>query len=356
MKIISIHTYLQKLPLTKPYTIAYKTIDETEIIFLEIELENGIVGFGASNPFPEVVGETPEITYQNLQSDVVRELIGQDIRNFHELIVQMNNQFLNLPGTQAAIDIALHDAFGQFSKKSILDIYGQKVKPLPTSITIGIKDTHAMLEEAQEYYARGFRILKVKTGADVTEDIERIQKLRESFGNKITIRVDANQGYDLAQIKTFIHQTAKLKIELIEQPLPVAKDDQLNLLNEDDRKYLVADESLLNSESTVKLAQDPKPYGVFNIKLMKCGGIIESRRIAKIAQNANISLFWGCNDESIVSISAALQAAYSCENTKFLDLDGSFDIVEKIFEGGFSINEGFMYPNGLPGLGIRKRK
>lgn len=56
MKIKSINAWLQQLPLTKPYTIAYKVIDDTEIIFLEIVLENGITGIGASNPFTEVVG------------------------------------------------------------------------------------------------------------------------------------------------------------------------------------------------------------------------------------------------------------------------------------------------------------
>ena len=51
MKIRSINTWLQPLPLTKPYTIAYKTIADTEIVFLEITLDNGITGIGAANPF-----------------------------------------------------------------------------------------------------------------------------------------------------------------------------------------------------------------------------------------------------------------------------------------------------------------
>ena len=71
MKIKSVKVWLEQLPLTKHYTIAYKTIVDTEIIFLEVTLENGITGIGAANPFAEVVGETPAVTLANLQQGLV---------------------------------------------------------------------------------------------------------------------------------------------------------------------------------------------------------------------------------------------------------------------------------------------
>ncbi len=61
---------------------------------------------------------------------------------------------------------------------------------------------------------------------------------------------------------------------------------------------------------------------------MKCGGLVSAFEIANIAKQAEIDLFWGCNDESDLSISAALHAAFACPNTKYLDLDGSFDLLE----------------------------
>ena len=353
MKIVSFEATLHKFPLTKPYTIAYKTIFDTDIVLFELRLANGITGFGASNPFPEVVGETPQNTLENLQSDALQFLIGKDINDFQQLITAITRLFPELPGTQAAIDIALHDAFGKYKNISVLNIYGQKIKPLPTSITIGIKDVSEMIKEAKQYYDQGFRILKIKTGIHIDEDIERVTKISETFGKKMSIRVDANQGYDLFTLQRFIKETKKLDIELIEQPLPIAMDDELNKLDENVKSILVADESLINIHSAFKLAESPKPYGVFNIKLMKCGGICGARQISEIAQKSGIFLFWGCNDENIVSISAALHAAYSCENTKYLDLDGSFDIEDPFFDGGFTIKRGYMYPNELPGLGIK---
>ncbi|MDB4900951.1 MAG: dipeptide epimerase [Mucilaginibacter sp.] len=354
MKIKSVYAYLHKLPITKPYTIAYKTITDTKIVFLEITLENGLTGFGAANPFADVVGETPEQTLANLQSGYLNELVGKDIREFNNLIYAASMHFKKLPGTLAAIDIALHDLFCKYLEITVLDFYGRKKGNLPTSVTIGIKDVKEMLEEAGEYYKLGFRILKIKTGIDVEADIERVEKLSETFSKRMLIRVDANQGYTISDLRKFIESTSHLGLELIEQPMKVGDEYTLSELSEKERKLLVADESLLDSNSAWKLSNVPQPFGVYNIKLMKSGGISAAKEIAVIAKNAGIDLFWGCNDESIISITAALHAAYSCSNTKYLDLDGSFDLAKDLVEGGFKLKDGYLYPNGLPGLGFRK--
>ncbi len=109
MKIKSIRVWIEHLPLTKPYTIAYKVIEDTEIVFLEILLENGIVGMGASNPFEDVIGETPQQTLINLSGDYLQSFVGRDINNYNTLIDEAILHFPHMPGTVAAIDIAIHD-------------------------------------------------------------------------------------------------------------------------------------------------------------------------------------------------------------------------------------------------------
>lgn len=355
MKIVAVRAWLENLPLTKPYTIAYHTTSHATIVFLEVELANGIVGLGAASPFEEVVGETPAQTFANLQSAEVQDLLkGKDIRTFQQLIKTADVLFPHLPGTLAAIDLALHDAFCKWIGISMLDFYGQQQVPLLTSVTIGIKPIADMLEDARDYYEQGFRILKIKTGINVEADIESVTRLQETFGDTIQIRVDANQGYDLAALQQFLTATEQLKLELIEQPLPSGQEESLRSLPAAARKKLVADESLLDANTAIRLARDPQPFGVFNIKLMKCGGISGARRIATIAEAAGLELFWGCNDESIVSIAAALQIAYACSNTRYLDLDGSFDLSRDLVSGGFTLKDGYLYPTSLPGLGLQR--
>ncbi len=352
MKIVAVRSYLKKMALTKPYTIAYNTFTDVSLAFLEVELANGMIGYGSGSPAEEVVGETTEQTAINLQTDFVQQFIGKDIRHFQQIIFESIQHFSHLPGTQAAIDIALHDAFGKFIGISVSAFYGRKINALPTSVTIGIKSVAAALEEAAGYMALGFKIVKVKTGLNVAEDIERVLKIKEQFGDHFKIRVDANQGYSLADLKQFITATRGKDLELIEQPMPVGTEKELLNLAWEDRKLLAADESLKNPQAALQLASNEKPFGIYNIKLMKCGGLVGALGIANIAQHANIDLFWGCNDESIISITAALHVAYACPNTKYIDLDGSLDLAEDLVNGGFEIVNGEMHILQRPGFGF----
>ncbi|MFN8888566.1 MAG: mandelate racemase/muconate lactonizing enzyme family protein, partial [Cyclobacteriaceae bacterium] len=247
-----------------------------------------------------------------------------------------------------------YDAFTKFLGVPLVKFLGQKIHSLPTSNTIGIKNVEETLKEAQEYGERGFTVLKVKLGIDVAEDIERIVKLREKFGNKFVIRIDANQGYSVAQTIEFYNKTKHLAVELIEQPLPAKAINEMRTLPDEIRQILAADESLLTPKNAFELVKEPRATGIFNIKLMKCGGISQGLKIADIGLNAGVDLFWGCNDESIISITAALHLAFSCANTKYIDLDGSLDLARDVVKGGFILKDGVMYCSDKPGLGVEK--
>jgi L-Ala-D/L-Glu epimerase len=97
----------------------------------------------------------------------------------------------------------------------------------------------------------------------------------------------------------------------------------------------------------------PAPCGIFNIKLMKCGGIWPALRIATVAELAGIELMWGCMDESRIGISAALHAAFASPATRYLDLDGSFDLARDVADGGFVLENGSLRTAPSAGLGLR---
>ena len=354
MKIKNIKTWITDLGNTKPYTIAFKTVDEVKNAFVEITLVDGTTGIGAANPSEYVVGETLDQTMSALQEKNIAFLIGRDIREMHQLLYEVLIKFPGNPGARAALDIALHDAFTKHLGIPLVKFLGQKIFSMPTSITIGIKNVEETLKEALEYEQRGFTILKVKLGMDLEEDIERIEKLREKFGKKFVIRIDANQGYTVQQTQAFFKRTTHLDIELIEQPLPAKSISEMKSLPEEIKKKIAADESLISPKDALTLIKPPNACGIFNIKLMKSGGIDEGLKIALIAQQENIDLFWGCNDESIVSITAALHAAFSCDNTKYIDLDGSLDIAHDEVKGGFILKDGVMYCLDKAGLGVER--
>jgi L-alanine-DL-glutamate epimerase-like enolase superfamily enzyme len=351
-KIKDIAVWSTDLGNTKPYTIAFKTVDEVRNAFVEITLDNGVTGIGSGNPSEYVVGENLDQCLEALQD--LDFLIGRDIRELNQLTFEIWQKLPANPSARAALDIALYDAFTKHLDIPLVKYLGQKVTRMLTSNTIGIKNVKDTLEEAQEYIKRGFQVLKVKLGKDFEEDIERMMKLREKFGNGIAIRIDANQGYTSEQTIQFYGRMYDMNIELIEQPLPAAAVAEMKELPREVRKVIAADESLITPADALELIKPPKAAGIFNIKLMKCGGISQALKIADIALHEEIDLFWGCNDESIVSITAALHAAFSCANTKYIDLDGSLDLARDVVKGGFILKDGYMYCSDKPGLGVEK--
>jgi L-Ala-D/L-Glu epimerase len=353
-KIKDITVWSVDLGNTKPYTIAFKTVTEVKNVFVEVLLEEGITGIGAGNPSEYVVGETLEQSIEALENKNLEFLIGRDIRELNQLTFEVWRNFPENPAARAAVDIALYDAFTKYLGVPLVKYLGQKIKKLPTSNTIGIKNVEETLKEAEDYIKRGFRVIKVKLGKDLEEDVERVMKLREKFGNQIVIRIDANQGYTVDQTIQFYGRTYDLDLELIEQPLPAKGISGMKTLPPEVREVVAADESLITPADAIELIKPPKAAGIFNIKLMKCGGISQALKIADIALHEEIDLFWGCNDESIVSITAALHAAFACSNTKYIDLDGSLDLGNDIVKGGFKLKEGYMYCTDKPGLGVER--
>lgn len=352
-KIKDIRVWSADLVNTKPYTIAFKTIDEVRNAFVQITLDNGTTGIGSGNPSEFVVGETLDQCLEALEEKNLEFLIGRDIREFNQLTYDVWQKFPENPSARAALDIALHDAFTKYLDIPLVKFLGQKIKKLPTSITIGIKGVEETLAEAEDFIKRGFKVIKVKAGKNLDEDVERLMKLRERFGNGIVIRVDVNQGYTAQQtIELYGRTYDYLNIELFEQPMPAGDIAAMKNLPREVRHVIAADESLITPTDAIDLAISPRAAGIFNIKLMKCGGISQAIKISDVATAKDVDLFWGCNDESIVSITAALHAAYACPMTRYIDLDGSFDLGKDIVKGGFILKDGFMSCSDKPGLGV----
>jgi L-alanine-DL-glutamate epimerase-like enolase superfamily enzyme len=355
VKLTAVSSQLERIPLARPYTIAFRTVTAIETVLVVLRDEAGRIGVGTASPERHVTGETNEACQEACAPGRLDWLLGRDVRHLPALCRVLTRELPVTPAARAAVDMALHDLWAQHLGLPLVDALGRAHDALPTSITIGIKSTAEALAEADEYLGRGFHVLKVKVGRSFDEDRERLTKLRERCGPDVLIRADPNQGYDLAQTRALLALAERLDIEFVEQPVPVAATDELRALPEADRARICVDERLLSPADALALVAPPAAAGIFNIKLMKCGGVAPALRIAAIAEDAGVSLMWGCMDESRIGIAAALHAALASPATRYLDLDGSFDLARDLAapDSGFVVEGGVMAPTGAPGLGVR---
>ena len=150
MRIKNIEVWSADLGNTRPYTIAFKTVDEVRNAFVEITLDNGLKGIGAANPSEYVVGESLDQTLEALHELNIEFLIGRDIREINQLTFEIWRKFPKNPGARAALDIALHDAFTRYLGVPLVKYLGQKIYSMPTSNTIGIKNVTETLKETED--------------------------------------------------------------------------------------------------------------------------------------------------------------------------------------------------------------
>jgi L-alanine-DL-glutamate epimerase-like enolase superfamily enzyme len=335
MTIVAAEAFAFDAPLTRPYAIASGSADAVEMAFVVVRDAEGREGFGMASPAEEVTGETRDAALLSLRR-------------------YCDNGFVPVggPGARAAIDMAAWDLAGKRAGKACIDLLGRVQPALPTSITIGVKDVAATLAEAAEYLARGFAVLKVKVGVDVDVDVERLAKLRERHGRSIVLRADGNQGYDERALLRFLAATRELDLEMIEQPMPPGSEAFLATLPAAVRTILCADESVHDAEQLAAMTAAGCPYGIVNIKLQKCGGPGPARALAIACERLGLGVMWGCNDESVLGIAAALHVALACRATRYLDLDGSLDLSADAFAGGFVLRAGMLDTLPLPGLGV----
>ena len=356
MKIVRVESWNEAVPLSRPYTITRGTRSAVDLFFVRVVTDGAAVGIGAGSPAEGVTGETSEACASALDEARLGDLVGRDVRHLGALRAWTEAALSRTPAAQAAVDIALHDAFGRWAGVPIVDVFGRRHTSLPTSVTLGIQAADAAVAQAQEYVAQGFTCLKVKLGLAVDEDVDRLARLREAVGPGVRIRCDANEGYDVATTLRFAPILDELDLEFLEQPIAAESLDEIRALPRALRERLALDESVQTDRDALDLLCPEPACGTFVIKLMKSGGIAPARSIARIAEMSGRALMWGCMDESVVSIAAALHVAYASKATRYLDLDGSFDLARDPAEGGFAVVDGRLEIRADAGLGVALRK
>ena len=313
------------LALRDPFVIARATHGEGgRIITVVAELRDdadgpgGPVGLGEGYPDP-YYGETPATmaAVVPLLLDALEPLApalrgpADDARAALEAAEGLMTAAIgNHGGAKCAVDIALHDLVGKRLGLPIRELLGIEA-PIPaTDFTLGIDEPSVVAERAVR--ASAFPALKIKVGG--TADLATLQAVRAVFGGPI--RVDANTGWTPEGALAMLPELERLGVELIEQPFPAGRLDQLRQLQAHSSLPIVADESAVFIDDLDALV------GVvdgINVKLAKCGGIGPARRMLERARALGFRTFMGCMEETSIGIAASAAVAPLAE---WLDLDG----------------------------------
>jgi L-Ala-D/L-Glu epimerase len=336
------------LGLRDPFHIAREDHDSgTSVTTVVIELRDDRfpdhVGLGEGYPdrFYDVTPETMAATFP-----LLLEAIGEIQPGEAGLVAAELAMDLAIRGhgaTRCAIDIALHDLVGKVTGQPVHQLRGLSAEIPPTDFTIGIDDPAIVAQRATR--AADFPALKIKVGGP--EDLATLEAVRAVFAGPI--RVDANTGWLPEEAVDLLPELERLGVELIEQPFPADRLDQLRWLQERSSLPLVADESAVTIEDLERLVG--VVAGV-NVKLAKCGGIGPAKRMLGRARELGFRTFLGCMEETSVGIAGSAAVASLAD---WVDLDGCLLLADDPFEG-LALDAGHRWIlTDRPGLGLTRR-
>ena len=131
----------------------------------------------------------------------------------------------------------------------------------------------------------------------------------------------------------------------MEQPISKEKWDDAFWLYERSAIPIIADESIQQLSDLEKVKDC---FHGINIKLMKCGGLTEAKKIIKQAKQLNLKILLGCMTETSCAISAAAQLSPLVD---YADLD-SPNLISNDFFDGIKFTEGKIMLNDDAGIGV----
>ncbi len=350
MKIVRLEAWSVRLGLREPYAIAYDRIESVDNVFVRLVTDAGPPGYGCAAPDPAVTGESAAAVLAAVES-AGSELRGADPLRRMRLLERLREPLADRPGALSAIDMALHDLLGKASGLPLWRLLGGYRESIATSVTIGILPLDETLERARRHVGEGFRSLKLKGGLDVELDVERVRRTRETVGQKVELRFDANQGYSYDDTMRFVEGVREARLELLEQPTAAGEADLLGRVTAAVELPVMADESLLTLRDAFRLAGD-ELADMVNVKLVKVGGLAEALRITAVARAARLEVMVGSMDESALGIAAGLALALARPGVAYADLDGHLELVDDPAAGAVVLRGGELHPSDAPGLGV----
>ncbi len=373
MRITEFVIYHVRIPLRKPVRHASHARSDTESLVVRCRLDNGTFGWGEGLPREYVTGESIDDAWTLLKATDFSKQLAAPFTDLPEAIVLLDRFQLTRPTVDD------RDCFGNSVRcaleLSVLDAVCRSLQQPLSSVTPLLPETapiraqhervrYSMVFTAMSLTAQIFRAFilqvfrlraaKVKTGVEGVDDRAMLRRLRFMLGRRFDLRLDANEAWTCANLEAKLAALAPYGITSVEQPVPHEQVDGLAALRGRVGVPLMLDESLC-SMVDARRAIERGTCDLFNIRLSKCGGFLNSLRLAAVAHQAGLGYQLGCQvGETGILSAAGRHFATSVAGIRYLE--GSFDrflVRERLTKQDITFGYGGWAPKLTgPGLGV----
>ena len=374
MKITAVNVHILQSPIDPPFAFSQGWVHRRSATLVEVITDQGLVGWGEA--FAQGL-EPPHIAAAAIEHALAPLVLGSDPTACEVLWHRMYHQTRDygrkgsVVAAISALDMAFWDIAGQVHQVPVYALLGgafrRTVQPYATGFyrLQGTGEAARLADEALAHHAAGFRVMKVKLGYGVEDDIAVMKAIAEAVsGQGITLMIDTNHAYGRAQALQLGWALDDYGLRWYEEP--VAPEDiegycelraklRTPIAGGENEHTLFGFRELLGRHA-VDIAQPD---------IGSCGGLTAARHIVALAQAHGVEVnphVWGSAVAQAASLQliAALPVAHHSVFARdpVLEYDRSLhpfrrDLVENPIELS---EDGRVSISDRPGLGITIRR
>lgn len=285
MRITAARLQPYALPLKAEWQSAAGALSIRRGWLIRLETDTGLAGYGECAPLPSH-GTEDAATAERALNQWARTLPGQQPES--ALISLLPPATCNTPAARAAVETALLDLLAQQAGIPLAAYLSnheyQRQLPVNTMLGPAISVSEAAIADA---IAAGFAVIKLKVGlASITEEIDALRRVAAQLPSGLTLRLDANRAWSMAETKAFCTALSGLPIESLEEPLAQPDPGHLRELGRQLPFHLAVDESWRQFDPEAFFEQPPVRRLV--LKLAPCGGLLPALALARRAAAASV--------------------------------------------------------------------
>ncbi|MCD2138591.1 muconate/chloromuconate family cycloisomerase [Salinicoccus halitifaciens] len=316
-----VDTYIVDLPVIRPHQLAMTTITTQAIVIAIIKDKSGRTGVSevATIGGASYGDSTVEAIKANVDKYITPHLIDQTPIQFNKIMTTVAKHVRGNLFAKSLVETALIDLAAKQREIPAYKLFGGKIHDsLPLAWTLASGDTGQDIEEAKEMlHAKRHNIFKLKIGhGDPDANVRHVGEIIKAVGEESRVTVDINQAWDEYTALKQISALEEMGVSMIEQPLPTWNYEGMKRLTERFDVSILADEAATSLHDTYRIIKERAGDAVA-LKPAKHGGILETKKIAGIAEAAGFGLYGGTMIESTVGNAIAASVYSTISEFKF---------------------------------------
>ena len=345
----------------RPHWVSLFKVPSANELLVRMKTDDGVEGFGLATSYTDI---TPLVNV--VKGGLSDEILGMDALSPEVLYEKLfgltfsRKAAENSWGREAlirissAVDIACWDIVGKMANLPLYRLFGGYRNKVPCYVTCAYyrdgKDNAELRDEIQMLAEQGHKGFKGKVGGlSISEDIARMEIVREVIGPDKDLMIDVNRAWDLKGAIEGARLLEPLQPVWLEEPVRWTDDRrELKLLSQQTNIPLSGGESEVTSYGCRAMIEE-QAIQILQFDCTMFGGFTEGRKLAALCElnHVDVAPHHDC------FIHAPLVAGTPAGRIVESFTDPERDPLQaELYENPPHIDNGWLTLNEAPGLGV----